>query len=92
MSTNDITFVIGYSPGVVDTCCTVVDVGTSFIKKPGQNPATDFGMACCTACEVGAIVVDYATEAGFGSGLPMSVTPEIGVITIVAETDLLPVE
>lgn len=35
MSTNDITFVIGYSPGVVDTCCTVVDVGTSFIKKPG---------------------------------------------------------
>lgn len=50
------------------------------------------GIACCTACEVGAIVDDYASEAGFGSGLSMSVTSEIGVMTMVAETDLLAVE
>lgn len=92
VSTSNNILIIGYSSGVVDTCCTVVEVGTSLIKKPGQNPATDFGIACCTACEVDAMINDYATEAGLGSGLPMPVTSEIGVMTIVAETDLLSVE
>lgn len=38
-----------------------------------------------------AIVDMWASEAGFGPGLSISVTSEIGVMTIVAETDLLAV-
>lgn len=44
-------------------------------------------MACWTVVSVCAGLDDSASEAGFGSGLSISVSSEMGVVAEVAETD-----